>query len=152
MRTVLLSTPVSSSCSSPLPRPPPSTASRRPPSRLLVRAVPGDEEQVTPRGSTAHWGHCCWPASDDLSLLKAKPHIDASGAGRTWASPQWLTQLNQLWGKKGVSSSLQYSLPSPRPLNTHITSSGRTSQWLMQSQMTSRTCLVEPCSKLCTSG
>lgn len=30
--------------------------------------------------------------------------IDAAGAGATWTSPGWLTQLNQLWGGKSVRS------------------------------------------------
>eukprot|EP00955_Chlamydomonas_euryale_P080218 363395-Chlamydomonas_euryale.AAC.7 len=29
--------------------------------------------------------------------------IDAEGAGRSWQSPGWLTQLGMLWGGKGVS-------------------------------------------------
>lgn len=28
--------------------------------------------------------------------------IDIAGAGATWSSPGWLTQLNQLWGGKSV--------------------------------------------------
>lgn len=28
--------------------------------------------------------------------------IDAAGAGKTWSSPGWLTQLNLLWSGKGV--------------------------------------------------
>lgn len=31
--------------------------------------------------------------------------IDSAGAGASWQSPGWLTQLNLLWGGKGVSGS-----------------------------------------------
>jgi carotene epsilon-monooxygenase len=33
-------------------------------------------------------------------------NIDAAGAGASSISPGWLTQLNLLWGGKGVSGGL----------------------------------------------
>lgn len=43
-------------------------------------------------------------ASDDEDLDvpgSGGKSIDAAGAGASWASPSWLTQLNQLWAGKG---------------------------------------------------
>lgn len=34
----------------------------------------------------------------------ARKSIDVKGAGKSFISPGWLTQLGQLWGGKAVSS------------------------------------------------
>lgn len=46
------------------------------------------------------------PFLQDPAMSKS---IDAAGAGRSWTSPGWLTQLNMLWGGKSVSHSLHTS-------------------------------------------
>ncbi len=39
--------------------------------------------------------------------------IDSKGAGQSWQSPGWLTQLNLLWSGKGVSSNRNACMQPP---------------------------------------
>lgn len=99
--------------------------------------------------------------------------IDAAGAGKSFTSPGWLTQLGRLWGGKSVRRNMCFtwcrSLQPPVQQSTRHKSVSpaaqlqsvscattvlccRTHQLQMQSQMTSKTCLVALCSKHCSSG
>ena len=39
-------------------------------------------------------------------------NIDSEGAGATWTSPGWLTQLGRLWGGESVCAHLPSELSS----------------------------------------
>jgi hypothetical protein len=76
--------------------------------------------------------------------------FDASGAGKSWASPGWLTQLNQLWG----GNSVRFPPRDEQPvflMDEHDIVCRRY-LWLMPSPKTFRTFWVAPCSRHCTSG
>jgi hypothetical protein len=44
---------------------------------------------------------------EDAGPQTSGKSIDAAGAGATWMSPGWLTQLNMLWGGKGVRGAFE---------------------------------------------
>jgi carotene epsilon-monooxygenase len=77
------------------------------PCRLVANAVNKDEVclPLTPIASTPHrntsseFFSICSLEQDEQNSGKS---IDVVGAGQTWSSPGWLTQLNMLWTGKGT--------------------------------------------------